>query len=203
MSGVSKLGVVLILVLVFLVLGFSLELIYVLYYRRRFRRAASSDDSELASISGDVSGGDAPSKELILYFLCLRNQSQVEPTSAASAPPAPPSKLSPPLPPPPPPPESDEEEEEEVGVDLEKWRTKSGGPSRVLYTIDEDRESNSGGGGRSGLRSAGEADGPVRMEAVTAEEEEEEEEETPFSTPSPSPPFYTPTASPARDVGRI
>ncbi|XP_072965339.1 uncharacterized protein [Typha angustifolia] len=202
MSGVSKLGVVLILVLVFLVLGFSLELIYVLYYRRRFRRAASSADSELASIPGDVSGGDAPSKELILYFLCLRNQSQVEPTSAASAPPAPPSKPSPPLPPPPPPPpESDEEEEEEVGVDLEKWRAKSGGPSRVLYTIDEDMESNSGGGGRNGIRSAGEADGPVPVEAVKAEEEEEEE--TPFSTPSPSPPFYTPTASPARDVGRI
>ena len=106
-----KLALSLILSAALTLLGFSAQLLCILHYRRKLRRAAPA-------------GSPAPRKNLFLSALCIeRNRSRVEP--AAASPPA----------------TKPAEEEEEEECDLERWRAAFLGPSRVLYTIkEEERE---------------------------------------------------------------
>lgn len=91
--------------------------------------------------------------------------------------------------------------------DLLKWQELFG-PSRVLFTIREEEEE------REGLESS-ETEAKTKRVClednelaviVKVEEEEEDDDDddggggtTPFSTPCDSPPYYTPSPSPARD----
>ncbi|XP_072950520.1 uncharacterized protein [Typha angustifolia] len=132
MRGLTKLGFALLLVFSFSLIALAAELLFLL--RRRHLRRSRPADPEIAG------GG----------FLCGKNRSRVEPAVAAITPSAKP-----------PPPQAAAEEEEEEG-DLASWRTMYLGPSRVLYTIEEE-EAESGG-------------------------DDDLESETPFYTPSSSPP---------------
>ncbi|XP_008799740.2 uncharacterized protein LOC103714313 [Phoenix dactylifera] len=175
MSGLTKFGLALLLVFCISLLGFFSEILYVIWRRRqRLRRSsASSRDPE---ISG--AGGGGPSfKELLLYFLCWKNQSRVEPASFAAASPAfsaaaslaaPPAATT----------KTASSAAAEEECELARWHAMCFGPSRVLYTIKEEKEEveSDGGMGVSG----------------------DELAETPFSTPGASPAFYTPTSSPTR-----
>ena len=107
-----KLVLSLMLIAALSLLGFFAELLYILHYRRKLRRAAAPARSP----------AERPSRTNLLSALCLeRNRSRVEP--AARSPPA----------------TKPREEEEEC--DLERWRAACLGPSRVLYTIkEEERE---------------------------------------------------------------
>lgn len=178
MSGHTKLGLALLLVFSFSLLGLLSELLYVLWRRRRRLRRSSafSGDPEIP----DTGGGGAFSKEHFLYLLCWKNQSRIEPASSATASPAfsaaaalaaPPAAMTKTA--------SLEAAEE---CDLARWHAMCLGPSRVLYTIKEEREEVESDGG---MRVSGDGDG-------------DELAETPFSTPCSSPVFYTPTSSPPR-----
>ncbi|KAG1369740.1 hypothetical protein COCNU_15G001060 [Cocos nucifera] len=182
MSVLTKLGLALLLVFSFSLLGFLSELLYVLWRRRRRRRvrrsSASSGDPEIP----DAGGGGASSKELLLYLLCWKNQSRIEPASSAAASPAfsaaaalaaPPAAMTKMA--------SSEAAEE---CDLARWHAMYFGPSRVLYTIKEEREEVESDGGMG----------------VFGDRDGDELAETPFSTPCASPAFYTPTSSPPRST---
>ncbi|KAJ8493750.1 hypothetical protein OPV22_015471 [Ensete ventricosum] len=149
MSRLTKLGFALVLVFSISLLGLAAELLYLLHCRRRRRL---SGQPELGDGVGVPHHGPPP-RELLHHVLFFKHRSRVEPACAAPRPDADPPK-----------PATGEAEEE---CDLARWRAMCLGPSRALYTINEDLE-----------------------------EEEEEEEETPFATPCASPVFYTPSSSP-------
>ncbi|XP_010931147.1 uncharacterized protein [Elaeis guineensis] len=180
MSGLTKLGLALLLVFSFSLLGVLSELLYVLWCRRRRRRLRRSSSSSGDPEIPNAGGGGASSKELLLYFLCWKNQSRIEPASSATASPAfsaaaalaaPTAAMTKMA--------SSEAGEE---CDLARWHTMYFGPSRVLYTIKEEREEVESD---AGMGVSGDGDG-------------DELAETPFSTPCVSPVFYTPTSSPPR-----
>ncbi|XP_009394076.2 uncharacterized protein LOC103979632 [Musa acuminata AAA Group] len=147
MSRLTKLGFALALVFSISLLGLAAELLYLLHCRRRRRR---SGQPELGDGVGVPRHGPHP-RELLHHVLFFKHRSRVEPACATPRPHADPPK-----------PATEEAEEE---CDLARWRAMCLGPSRALYTINEDGE----------------------------EEEEVVEEETPcaspvFYTPSSSPP---------------
>ncbi|XP_058088384.1 uncharacterized protein LOC131235265 [Magnolia sinica] len=168
----SNLGIGLASVFLFFLLALAAELFYIVWWRRRFRR----ENSAGADITGDPYV--SPSKEL-LFFLCWKNQSRVEPAGAtpghvlSSAGADFPSR-----------PESDSlstkarSDAANGERDDAEW-TKMYGPSRVLFTINEERE--------------------VSLSAATDDLERGVREPTPFSTPCDSPLFYTPSSSPPRE----
>lgn len=193
MSGFGGLGIGLTVVFVFFFFALAAELFYVLWWRRRFR-SENSASAAVSELSGDPY--TSPSKEL-LYFLCWKNQSRVEPSAA----PATSTPLSPD------PPQYD-------GLDLMKLHGLYG-PSRVLFTIKEEREDSEAEDGklpREGKEEGGETLGECLSMAtgdletcvgdaaplVTDVSEKGINEGTPFSTPCASPPFYTPLSSPLR-----
>lgn len=190
MNALNKLGAVLTAVFVVSVVVLLVEVIYVLWRRRRFRRRSlfSSGDTEF---SGDSSFYATPSKEL-LYFFCWKNQTtRIEP-DAASAPTAPP------LP----------ETYTDAEVDeMLKWQGLYG-PSRVLFTIkEEEREEmeteNSSPADKELVlnnkkKKKKKGSDCLEDEDVVAAVVVEVDEKTPFWTPCASP-YYTPTPSPSRD----
>lgn len=80
---------------------------------------------------------------------------------------------------------------------LVRWRAEAFGLSRVLYTIREEE--------REGVESDGErAEGSCGSGARGEEEMvHEEEDDVSFSTPCPSPAFYTPASSPTRSPEKV
>ncbi|XP_059646592.1 uncharacterized protein LOC132293231 [Cornus florida] len=193
MSGLSKLGIALSIVFAFSLVALVAELFYVLWRRRVFRRnnfPVHGGDHGSDSFSTNPSN----SKEL-LYFFCWKSQSRVEPDGAPTRGGS--DGYSP-------------DDPAEI-VDILKLQGLYG-PSRVLFTIkEEEREdvesekslsSTEKGHNKTKsilfeecLRSAG-GESPevaVRIDDVG-------EEMTPFSTPCASPLYYTPAASPSREV---
>ncbi|KAJ8478513.1 hypothetical protein OPV22_022240 [Ensete ventricosum] len=164
MSGFTDLGFALIIILSLSLLGLAAELIYLLHRRRRrWLLHQSTADPEL--------GGGPSSGELLLHVLCFKPRSRVEPSahpSAASIPASP----KPPADPADADPDSDPDPDPEEECDFDRWRTTYLGPSRALYTINEEEEGD--------------------------DEDLEEDDETPFATPCASPGFYTPSPSPPR-----
>ncbi|WOL12738.1 hypothetical protein Cni_G21505 [Canna indica] len=159
MSGLTKLGFALVLVFSLSLLGLAAELLYLLHCRRRRRlRSRSASDPELAAPS------DGPThRELLLHVLCFKPRSRVEPATCAAASAARPKSTA----------TAAAEPPEEEEWDLARWRTVCLGPSRALFTIDEEPEEE--------------------------EERGSEAEETPFATPCASLRFDTPSSSPPRE----
>ncbi|XP_010262971.1 PREDICTED: uncharacterized protein LOC104601369 [Nelumbo nucifera] len=184
MSGLSKLVIGLTVVFVVSVVALIAQVVYVIWCRRRFRRENSTGEP-------DFTGKPfaSPSKEL-LYFFCWKNQSRIEPA-------VPPTSLA-----------SDAQDAAPELVDPLKWHGLYG-PSRVLFTIKEERED------AESQKSSAERKPKKRQSLeecfeVTNSEELEEivkvevevERGTPFTTPCGSPPYYTPCPSPPREVQR-
>lgn len=186
MIPLGKLCIVLIVAFAIVVVFIAAQLIHVYWYRRRFRRQNT--------IAGDPEfPGDpfsTPSKEL-LYFLCWKSQSRVEPHADPAVRP------------------NGLPSEDINDVDILKWQRLYGPSSRVLFTIKEEEteetEPNTDTADKSlpletKRTSLGErfmvADEAPEMTAAVGVDEA-----TPFSTPCASPPYFTPSPSPTRDVG--
>ncbi|KAB2066197.1 hypothetical protein E1A91_A09G145200v1 [Gossypium mustelinum] len=190
MNAPSKLGIALIVIFATCLLALFLELVYVLWSKRRFRQrsivsgGARSIDSEF---SDSPFYSAAPSKEL-LYFFCWKNQpARVEPSSGVVSPSPTEAATAP--------------DSEAAGTDdddeLAKWQALYG-QSRVLYTItEEEREGND-----SVENSADQSEAKTQKRACfSGGTESAGDVETPFSTPCASPPYFTPSPSPDRDIG--
>jgi hypothetical protein len=184
MIALSKLGSALTVVFAVSVVAILAQLFCVLRRRRRIRRQ---------SLSGGENSIYNPSKELF-YFFCWKNQSRIEPQEAPS--PSPPLYTG---------------ETTEVD-DVLKWRgLYMYGPSRFLFTIEEEERegvdsencSSSEKGTKKSKRVITEervavvaVSSSLPVVAVTVDVDEA----TPFSTPCASPPYYTPLPSPAREM---
>lgn len=200
-GGLSKLGTALIAVFVVCALALIAEIVYVLWRRRRFQRRSVAGGGE-STPAGDPLYA-LSSKEL-LYFLCWKNRSRIEPQEAHSHSSADHPRLNVP----------------DVD-DLLKWQELFG-PSRVLFTIREEEEEREGVELATHSSPSNVADDRI-SEAKTADLEDCDGDEervaactvpeagdvtvkvevvegtTPFSTPCDSPPYYTPLPSPGRD----
>ncbi|GFY97950.1 hypothetical protein Acr_12g0004910 [Actinidia rufa] len=185
MSGLNKLGMALSVAFVVSLLALIAELVYVLWRRRLFRLQTSAVDDGDVEFSGESA---AASKEL-LYFLCWKQQSQVEPDKRIGSG------------------QSDPGDPEEV-IDILKLQDMYG-PSRVLFTIkEEEREEAESEKSLSSTEKVVKKTRRVTLEEclmVAGGSPEVEvscaghRETTPYSTPCDSPLFYTPSASPARE----
>ncbi|CAA7396968.1 unnamed protein product [Spirodela intermedia] len=174
MSGLTKLGLVLIPMLGFFLLALAAEILYMLFYFRIFR-GAGAGDPELAGAR--KSPARPTSRGLLLCILRRKNHSRVEPTSVVVNPLYSGDSAKPPPPPPPP-------------GEMEMEKLQQMYASRALFTIREEEEEKEvlelDDGGRSvgsGRRTVA-ADGEV-VEATFS-----------FSSAGLSPPFYTPPPSP-------
>ncbi|PSS16158.1 hypothetical protein CEY00_Acc33594 [Actinidia chinensis var. chinensis] len=182
MSGLNKLGMALSVAFVVSLLALVAELVYVLWRRRLFRLQTSAADVEF-------SGESATASKELLYFLCWKQQAQVEPDKRIGSG------------------QSDPGDPEEV-IDILKLQEMYG-PSRVLFTIKEEEREEA-----ESEKSLSSAEKVVKKtRRVTLEECfmvaggslevavscAGDRETTPYSTPCDSPLFYTPSASPARE----
>ncbi|KAE8729286.1 Detected protein of unknown function [Hibiscus syriacus] len=196
MIAPTKLAIVLIVIFATILLALFLELVYVLWRKRSFcQRSVISGGAR--SIDSEFPGSPfyaTPSKDL-LYFFCWKNQhARVEPSSgvvsqtpteAATAP-------------------------ESVGDATEDDDNELAalyGQSRILYTIkEEEREGNDSvensadqsearNEKRACLRYCLSGGAELLGDVVVAVDSE-----TPFSTPCASPPYFTPSPSPDRDL---
>ncbi|XVF55838.1 hypothetical protein PTKIN_Ptkin06aG0068800 [Pterospermum kingtungense] len=202
MNASTKLGIALIAIFATCVLAIIIELVYVLWRKRRFRQRSvvyggtRSIDSDFSNSSPNFYS--APSKEL-LYFFCWKNQpTRVEPSSGvvvSSTPTDATTAVG-----------SETATMEEDDDELAKWQAMYG-PSRVLYTIKEEEREGADSAGDSADQSEAKTEkrdslrdcfsGPIKMAEDVAVDVEEA---TPFSTPCASPPYFTPSPSPGRDV---
>ncbi|XWS59403.1 hypothetical protein CRYUN_Cryun08bG0118800 [Craigia yunnanensis] len=198
MNASTKLGIALIVIFATCLLALIIELVYVLWRKRRFNQRSvvsggtRSIDSEFSNSSSFYA---APSKEL-LYFFCWKNQpARVEPSSgvvsttqteAITAADSEAAAV-----------ETDDDE-------LAKWQAMYG-PSRALYTIKEEEREGADSVENSADQSKAKIEqriclrdcsGPVEMADDVVVDVEEA---TPFSTPCASP-YFTPLSSPGRDV---
>ncbi|XP_010557996.1 PREDICTED: uncharacterized protein LOC104826804 [Tarenaya hassleriana] len=165
MHGLTVTGAVLLAVFSVFLLALLAELSYFLCLYRRSRARARVGDAPHAP----------PGKELLLFFLCRKNQSRIEP--AANAPPM---ELRSPE-------ETAEEAEEDVAA---KWQMDMlYGPSRFLFTIEE--EEGEDGCSAEDIGSDGDASRRLNPAEIGGS--------PPFSTPCASPPYYTPWPSPGRE----
>ncbi|XVF76116.1 hypothetical protein PTKIN_Ptkin13bG0239900 [Pterospermum kingtungense] len=208
MNASTKLGIALICIFATCLLALTLELVYVLWRKRRFRQRsvisgrARSVDSEFWNSPNFHA---APSKEL-LYFFCWKNQpARVEPSSEAMSP-APTTEAAA---------TADGSEgaatSEDDDDELAKWKALYG-QSSVLYTIKEeeregadivDSSADHQGEAKSEKRICLKdcfSSGVAEMGDDAAVVDDVKEDVTPFSTPCASPPYFTPSPSPARDV---
>ncbi|CBI30380.3 hypothetical protein VitviT2T_012447 [Vitis vinifera] len=187
MIGLSKLCIVLIVVFAVFLLVIGTQLFHVYWYRKRFRRQNSTAGHP--EFPGDPFS--IPSKEL-LYFFCWKRQSRIEPHADPHAHPATrPGRVP---------------SEEINDVDVLKWQGLYGS-SRVLFTIkEEEREEMEPQATDKSL--SAETKSVSLGECLRVADELPEltvavgvDEVTPFSTPCASPPYFTPSPSPTRDVG--
>ncbi|XP_010248443.1 PREDICTED: uncharacterized protein LOC104591344 [Nelumbo nucifera] len=178
MSGISNLAIGFIVVFALCFVALISLILYVIWYRRRFRQQNSTGEPDF---TGDPFA--SPSKEL-LYFFCWKNQSRIEPTvfptSRASG----------------------TRDGLSGPVDPLKWHGLYG-PPRFLLPIKEDKEdleSQKPSAERKPKKRM-----PRRLEATKdgdVQRSVEVERDTPFSTPCTSPPYVTPWPSPPREVQR-
>ncbi|OVA07124.1 hypothetical protein BVC80_1289g41 [Macleaya cordata] len=163
MSALSKLRIGLTVVFVLTLLAVLLQLCYVLWHRRLFRR------QHLSGAESDITTGtdptytitSTPSKEL-LYFLCWKSQARIEPTFRSA---------------------TDPQGVPEDSVDEFKLQELYG-PSRLLFTIKEEKE---------------EFESDHHQNIKSSSTDDQMNKENTFSTPCGSPPYYTPTPSPSHD----
>ncbi|WOH06215.1 hypothetical protein DCAR_0625638 [Daucus carota subsp. sativus] len=186
MSGVSNLGKALTVIFICSLVALFSELLYVLWRRRiLFRRHRDPPQTFNVEQSPDLLlTSNISSKKDLLYFLCLRTQSRVEPDGSA------------------PPRRSDgsgEDDDVEI-IDLYKLREMYG-PSRVLFTIkEEDKEDLESEKSTTKSRNLSQSFGDAGASPEFVVAIEEGIEETPFSTPCDSPMYFTPAASPVHHV---
>ncbi|KAJ0089227.1 hypothetical protein Patl1_32693 [Pistacia atlantica] len=117
MDGLKKLGAVLTIVFLVSLLALLAELFYVLWRKQAFRRRSSPEIPP-----GDPFYNLTSSKEQLLYFFCLKNQSRIEPAGNPTAP------------------EAQEAEAVVVAVDDDdvlKWQLGMYGPSRDIVNGEE------------------------------------------------------------------
>ncbi|XP_077234183.1 uncharacterized protein LOC143876352 [Tasmannia lanceolata] len=139
----------------------TLALIAELCYVLCWRKKSRRESAGTDELSGESYNN--PSKEL-LYFFCWKTQSQVKPAGAPAI------------------------ADTEQSLPLEpKWHDLCG-PTRVLFTIKEEREESDSEEGKSSK-----FEGKYPNESFG-----DLEKEISFFTPCSSPPFYTPTSSPSR-----
>lgn len=175
MSGLSKIGACLTVIFILAVVALIGELVYVFWCRRKLRHPYPTGDNSSSETN-------TPPKEL-LYFTCWNTQNQTDPNGAT-----PPSLewTSPTAPP-------------YTNDDFKKLQHELFGKTTVLVIIkEEERDRNSSERKeRISLEdcvvAAGDtAEVPVMVGA--------DDGITPFSTPCASPPYYTPSPSPPREV---
>ncbi|XP_021289655.1 uncharacterized protein LOC110420602 [Herrania umbratica] len=201
MNASTKLETALVVIFATCLLAFIIELVYVLWRKRRFRQRSIVSGGN-GSVDSEFSNSPfyaASSKEL-LYFFCWKNQpARVEPSSGVVSP-APTEA-----------PTASDSEAATVEADddeLAKWQAAYG-PVRILYTIKEEEREGADSVENSADQTEVKSDnrvclrdrfsGPVEVAddvAVVVDVEEA----TPFSTPCASPPYFTPSPSPGRDV---
>ncbi|KAJ6968360.1 hypothetical protein D5086_029209 [Populus alba] len=197
MKALNNLGTVLTVVFSACLAALVVEILYVLWRRRRFlRRSVTSSGSDGEFRSNSDSLYTEPSKEL-LYFFCWKNQTpRIEPDSttpqAASA-------VAPPVP------------ADDADALVEEMLKLQGmyGPSRVLFTIKEEEmevtENDDSSIENELVKSKKRKkssdfcfEGAVANDVVV--EVEVDDVTTPFWTPCASPQYYyTPSPSPPRD----
>ncbi|XP_022743940.1 uncharacterized protein LOC111294891 [Durio zibethinus] len=186
MSAPAKLAISLIVIFATCLLALIVQMVYVRWRKRRFcqRRVVRGGTCSVDSEFLDSSFFAAPSKEL-LYFFCWKNRpARVEPSSGVVSPM--PTEAA----------TAADSEAAAVEDDDEwaKWQALYG-QSRILYTIkEEEREGadsveNPADQRRVCLRDC--FSGRVVNMADDVEKE----------TPCASPPYFTPSPSPAYDVG--
>ncbi|XVE75876.1 hypothetical protein DITRI_Ditri12bG0126900 [Diplodiscus trichospermus] len=202
MNALTKLGIALIVIFATCLLALTIEVVYVVWRKRRFNqrsvvsRGTPSVDSEFSNSPFYA----APSKEL-LYFFCWKNQpARVEP-SAGVVPPTPTEAATAP---------DSEAAVVEDDDELAKWQALYG-QSRLLYTIKEEEREGADGIENSADQSEGKSEKRVCLrECFSGGVVEiaddmaivvDVQEGTPFSTPCASPPYFTPSPSPGRDFG--
>ncbi|GMH23151.1 hypothetical protein Nepgr_024994 [Nepenthes gracilis] len=187
MSGLSNVGIVLTSLSPLVLLALLAEIVYLFFGRRQ----APTDGRLVVDVgfAGDQSS-DSPSLEL-LYFLCWKKRSRIEPAVAQANVPV--------------------EESPEVTLDVSEMMKLGGlyGPSRVLSTIKEEEKEEVEPSEASSLGERHREDKAEdrccgSVDRVTGENSPEVSVpvsldcfETPSSTPGASP-FYTPCPSPSR-----
>ncbi|CAI0391147.1 unnamed protein product [Linum tenue] len=203
MNFVNKLGLVLTVVFVISLVFLSLQILYLLWRKRRFQQTEFGSSGGGDHHHHDQASALSPSKEL-LYFFCWKNYqaSRIEPADAAavSVGVVPAAASAP----------TEEDEELEEMLKLHQLY----GASRALFTIKEETE-------REEIENDSASSLP-RNAVVTAEtmkkttdtarevvvvidfdgESDDDDEATLFRTPCGSPPYYTPSPSPPRDQDR-
>ncbi|XVF07557.1 hypothetical protein REPUB_Repub06bG0149500 [Reevesia pubescens] len=202
MNASTKLVIALIVIFATCLLALIVQLVYVHWRKRRFsqRSVISGGARSIDSEFSDSPFYAAPSKEL-LYFFCWKNQPvRVEPSSgvlsptpteAATAADSEAAAL--------------EDDEEELAKGQALY-----GQSSVLYTIKEEEREGADSVENSADRSEAKSEKRICLRDCFSGGVEmaddvvlvvDVEEATPFSTPCASPPYFTPSPSPGRDVG--
>lgn len=185
MIDLSKFFIGFIVVFAVFLLVIVTQLFYVYWYRKRFRRRNSA--AAHPELPGDPFS--IPSKEL-LYFLCWKRQSRVEPQADSAATPA------------------GRPSEEISDVDVLKWPGFYR-PSRFLFTIKEEEKDEMEPDSADKSLPAETKAGPLG-ECFRAADESPEltvevgvHEATPFSTPCDSPSYFSPSSSPTREIENL
>ncbi|KAL0333536.1 UNVERIFIED_CONTAM: hypothetical protein Sangu_1509800 [Sesamum angustifolium] len=212
-GGISKLGAALAIIFAISLVVLFAELFYVFWRRRVFRRQTNAvgggggDEVSQYSSSDSSFSSIASSKEL-LYFFCIRPQfcfDRNSETTNATA-----NDLG----------CNQQSDMEVVDIDLLKIQGMFG-PPRFLFTITEEEREDVESPAEKSLRPAAEKDvnketGDYNRSRVSLEECFKAAEETsvvaveiddggvddatPYSTPCDSPVYFTPSASPVREV---
>lgn len=79
MNGLTTLGTVLTVVFSVSILVLVVELVYILWWKRVYKRRSDPEQTETDLL---------PSKDQLLYFFCLKNASRVEPSTTTVVEPA-------------------------------------------------------------------------------------------------------------------
>ncbi|XP_068661027.1 uncharacterized protein [Aristolochia californica] len=176
MIALTILSLYLLLLFVLVTLSLLISLLFLAWWRRRFRRETST----AAPSEMSTEPYKSPSKEMLYYF-CWKNQARVEPAGAwAASDTGSPTKM-------------------QEAEDFDKLYSRS----RILYTIDEEKETETEtemeeeryiseetesfhGGTETGIDGYGLADLDI------------ENDPQQFYSPLSSPQFYTPYSSPSR-----
>ncbi|KAL1199880.1 hypothetical protein V5N11_013131 [Cardamine amara subsp. amara] len=212
--SLSQTATVLVVVFAFCVVAVTAQLTYVLWWKRRFHRRSvpGSELNAFSSRGGDLTATQPPSKELLSFFLFCAENKQFR-IGSATAPPLP--TAAPPI--------DDVASKWSVGGENILC-----GPSETLFTIVEETTSDTDHRTdeiepRGSISTEDHVkDDELEEDFVVTDRSDDELEEvfvvtdrsddevdssdynhdetTPFSTPCASPPFYTPSPSPIRDV---